>query len=692
MPDAAAAKRGAGYDDRRGTAGSAARHGPADPNRHTGARAARPLASRRASGCSRFVERSGRRAGLGAAAAALPRRAPPGARRAARLRAARRRAGAGRGRGRRLVPRARTGSACSPRAACAGGAGSSRRRTSSASGRGRSRCWPPAGLVCASALGAAEGVAPEEARPEPIVLRVGDEPGARGARRAARPGRLRAGAAGRGARSVRRSRRASWTSSPRPGASRCGSSCSATRSSRCGRSRRSPSGRCTGSSEATVFPASERRARPRRADARGRRRAARRSGRPRRAAPRARPRLAGGRTSQDVAREELGVELDLGEAAPALPAAGRPATRLRGAASGGRGARPRRGRARPARLRPRAGTGSSSRSRIAARRCGRRGSSAGSTPLVLDDGDDLPDEPGLVFAVSPARRGFVLRDLDLILLPDTQVFRKRPPRTDVRVGRALQSFADLRTGDHVVHEDHGVGKLLGFETKTVAGVTRDYLFLAFKGDDRLYVPHEQIAKVSRYVGADGHAPALSKLGGKAWQTIKNRARAGAQALAGELLVLYAQRQRAEGVAFEADSELVETARGELRLRGDAGPAAGDRVRQGGPRGAAADGPARLRGRRLREDGGGRARGLRRRGERGPGAPARADDDPRAAALEHVSGALPRPARHGRDGEPLPEAGGREARAGRLHRGQGRRPHRHPPGALARRGLQEPRAS
>ena len=88
-----------------------------------------------------------------------------------------------------------------------------------------------------------------------------------------------------------------------------------------------------------------------------------------------------------------------------------------------------------------------------------------------------------------------------MLLPDTQVFRKRPPRADARVGRALQSFADLRTGDYVVHEDHGVGKLLGFETKTVAGVTRDYLFLAFRGDDRLYVPHEQIGKVSRYVGA-----------------------------------------------------------------------------------------------------------------------------------------------------------------------------------------------
>jgi transcription-repair coupling factor (superfamily II helicase) len=176
---------------------------------------------------------------------------------------------------------------------------------------------------------------------------------------------------------------------------------------------------------------------------------------------------------------------------------------------------------------------------------------------LLEPGDALPPDAALSFAVSPARRGFVSRDLGLVLLPDTQVFRKRPPRADARLGRALQSFADLRTGDHVVHEDHGIGKLLGFETKTVAGVTRDYLFLAFKGDDRLYVPHEQIGKVSRYVGANGAAPALSKLGGRAWQLVKTRARAGARELAGELLALYAQRQRASGVAFDVENDLVE---------------------------------------------------------------------------------------------------------------------------------------
>src|ERR687895_909471 len=176
---------------------------------------------------------------------------------------------------------------------------------------------------------------------------------------------------------------------------------------------------------------------------------------------------------------------------------------------------------------------------------------------LLEGDSRLPTDPALLFAIAPARRGFVWRELGLVLLPDTQVFRKRPPRADRRLGRALASFADLRTGDYVVHEDHGVGRLLGFETKTVARVTRDYLFLAFKGDDRLYVPHEQIGKVSRYVGSDAAAPALSKLGGKAWQLLKTRARESVHELAGELLQLYAQRQQAPGVAYDLEHEYVE---------------------------------------------------------------------------------------------------------------------------------------
>jgi transcription-repair coupling factor (superfamily II helicase) len=176
---------------------------------------------------------------------------------------------------------------------------------------------------------------------------------------------------------------------------------------------------------------------------------------------------------------------------------------------------------------------------------------------LVESDEPLRDEPELLFAVAPARRGFVWRDRGLVLLPDAQVFRKRPPRAAPHVGRALQSFADLRTGDYVVHEDHGVGKLLAFDTREVADVTRDYLLLAFRGEDRLWVPHEQIGKVSRYVGADGKAPALSKLGGKAWQNLKSRVRAGVRELAGELLVLYARRQSASGLSYELEDDMLE---------------------------------------------------------------------------------------------------------------------------------------
>ena len=410
------------------------------------------------------------------------------------------------------------------------------------------------GLVCASAVGAAEGVPPERARPEPIVLRVGDEPGVEAlAERFALAGYERVPQAEeRGQFAVRGGILDVFPSTGREPVriELFGDEIESLRAF-------SPFTQRTlhALDSASVYPASERRldlVEPILTDDGGALRA------PDDLVPPLPPAdlVWQAEDAQEVVREELGVDLGLAGAVrlSQLPAgqpyafeAQRPAVAARGLAEAERDllAYVRGGNRVVVTFVHR---GEAMRTRGLLRRL---------EAVVLDEGDELPDGPGLVFAVSPARRGFVLRDLELILLPDTQVFRKRPPRTDVRIGRALQSFADLRTGDHVVHEDHGVGKLLGFETKTVAGVTRDYLFLAFKGDDRLYVPHEQIAKVSRYVGADGHVPALSKLGGKAWQTIKNRARAGAQTLAGELLVLYAQRQRAEGIAFEADSELVE---------------------------------------------------------------------------------------------------------------------------------------
>jgi transcription-repair coupling factor (superfamily II helicase) len=181
-----------------------------------------------------------------------------------------------------------------------------------------------------------------------------------------------------------------------------------------------------------------------------------------------------------------------------------------------------------------------------------------------------PLEPSLRFAAASLREGFVAPSLKLAVFPEHRLLRRRRAGRGAAEGAsdggpahrsrrgALRSFTELRTGDIVVHEDHGIARFAGFQTRTVAGVTRDYLYLEYQGDDRVFVPTDQLAKISRYVGASangaGAGPPLSKLGGSRWEAMKARARRAAQELAGELLNLYAERRRRAGHAFAPDSE------------------------------------------------------------------------------------------------------------------------------------------
>ncbi|MDA0173936.1 transcription-repair coupling factor [Solirubrobacter taibaiensis] len=163
---------------------------------------------------------------------------------------------------------------------------------------------------------------------------------------------------------------------------------------------------------------------------------------------------------------------------------------------------------------------------------------------------------GLIFTEASLRDGFVAPGLKLAAFPEHRlIHRKKASTRPTRKGRGLlRSFTDLRTGDFIVHEDHGVARFAGFDTKTVAGTTRDYLNLEFQGDDKVFMPVDQLAKISRYLGADGGAPTLSKLGGTRWDKVKARARRAAQELAGELLNLYAERKRRKGHPFPEFSE------------------------------------------------------------------------------------------------------------------------------------------
>lgn len=177
-------------------------------------------------------------------------------------------------------------------------------------------------------------------------------------------------------------------------------------------------------------------------------------------------------------------------------------------------------------------------------------------PKSIRLADESPSPGSVSFAVLPVRRGFISAELGVAVIPEHELLRRRRATSRAPMGRRLRSFLELRVGDHVVHEDHGIGRLVAFETQTVANVTRDYLALAFAGEDRVWVPQDQLDKVTRYIGSDGSAPPLSKLGGKAWERLKARVRAAVHEMAGELFALYEGRGRVEGFAFPDNDDAV----------------------------------------------------------------------------------------------------------------------------------------
>ena len=188
---------------------------------------------------------------------------------------------------------------------------------------------------------------------------------------------------------------------------------------------------------------------------------------------------------------------------------------------------------------------------------------------LLEPGDALPDGAGAPLRrLAGAARLRLARPRARPAPGHAGLPQAAAARATRRLGRALQSFADLRTGDYVVHEDHGVGKLLGFETKEVAGVTRDYLFLAFRGDDRLYVPHEQIGKVSRYIGADAQrARALASSAARPGSNLKSRARASRCASSPASCSRSTRSgSRRPGVAFDLEDEWLERLEAEFPYR------------------------------------------------------------------------------------------------------------------------------
>jgi transcription-repair coupling factor (superfamily II helicase) len=181
------------------------------------------------------------------------------------------------------------------------------------------------------------------------------------------------------------------------------------------------------------------------------------------------------------------------------------------------------------------------------------------TRLLGENGIDLP----VVGAVSGERaaaisvgihRGFVAPELGFGVVGEMEIAgRRRSHRKAVarKRGDVGDAYRDLRPGDFVVHHQHGIGRFEGLVHREIAGVERDYLFVAFRGEDRLYVPTDQLAAIRRYTG--GEHPKLSKMGGADWDKTRKTVRKAVAVVAEEVIDLHRKREAAKGHAFELDT-------------------------------------------------------------------------------------------------------------------------------------------
>lgn len=154
--------------------------------------------------------------------------------------------------------------------------------------------------------------------------------------------------------------------------------------------------------------------------------------------------------------------------------------------------------------------------------------------------------------------GFEIPDARLCVFTYDNVLQRlrtsKPVRLSKAEGARLADYRDLAVGDYVVHVQHGIGQYMGIKTLEIDGLHRDYLQIRYAGEDRLYVPTDQIQLLQKYVGAEGRTPKIYSLGGGDWQKVKTRVKQSVQQMAKELLSLYAARQNTEGYNFPPDNE------------------------------------------------------------------------------------------------------------------------------------------
>ena len=146
--------------------------------------------------------------------------------------------------------------------------------------------------------------------------------------------------------------------------------------------------------------------------------------------------------------------------------------------------------------------------------------------------------------------------LKFVVIAESDIFgrkKKKRKKKHSYEGQKIRDFTELKVGDYVVHENHGLGVYEGIEKIQVDKVTKDYMKIRYAGDSALYILATQLEMIQKYAGADAKKPKLNKLGTAQWQKTKSQVRSAVKLVAKDLVELYAARQQADGYVYEPDT-------------------------------------------------------------------------------------------------------------------------------------------
>ena len=176
--------------------------------------------------------------------------------------------------------------------------------------------------------------------------------------------------------------------------------------------------------------------------------------------------------------------------------------------------------------------------------------------FYCEDPDRVVNPSEIMVVHGSLHRGYEYPLLRFAVLSETDIFgreRKKRKKKKVYEGQKIQSFSELKPGDYVVHENHGLGIYRGIEKVEVDKVMKDYIKIEYAKGGNLYILATQLEMIQKYAGSDARKPKLNRLGGSEWTRTKSRVRGAVQEVAKDLVQLYAARQQKDGYAYGPDT-------------------------------------------------------------------------------------------------------------------------------------------